>query len=152
MDPKSPGHGSWIIDTHVPWIIIVSCSINNNSIVDITMSITRQISHINHFGGGLVNVCIFHIVNRRFRWQVIHFIRPFNTNFPGTSWFVRHEPDSIVDTVIYTVNQQNRFVRIQGIRHISALYIFKLGITIIFYFHCSFFSVDGGSLRNGLLQ
>jgi len=103
MNPEPPGHRSWIIDMRVPWIIIVSCPIDYYSTVHITMSISGEVTHIYHFRRGLVNVCIFHIVNRGFRWQVVHFIRPFNAYFPGTGGFFRHKPDSIVNTIVYSL-------------------------------------------------
>jgi hypothetical protein len=112
MDTESPGYRSRIIDASIPWIIIVTRTVDNNSIVDITICVTGQVTNIYHFGGGLVNVSVFHIVNRGLRWQFIYLIWPFNANFPGTGWLIRAEPDCIIDTVIYTVNQQNRFVRI----------------------------------------
>ena len=87
MDPKPPGHWSWIIDMCVPWIIIVSCSIDYYSTVYITMRIPGQVTYIYYLGGRLIYVGIFYIVNRRFGWQVIHLIGALNTNFPWTGWF-----------------------------------------------------------------
>jgi hypothetical protein len=103
----SPGDWTGIIISPVPWIIIVPRSINHHTTVNIGISISGQVTHINYFRSGFVYICVFYIINGTFRWNFIHFSGLFHTNFPGTCWFVRLKPDGIVHTVIDVVNQQN---------------------------------------------
>jgi hypothetical protein len=152
MDPETPGHRSWIIDTCVPWAVVISCSIYDNPSVNITMVVTGQVSYVYHFRSRLVDVGIFHIIYRGFRRQLIHLVRSLDTHFPRTGRLVRCKPDSIINTVINIVNDQHGFVRIYGIGHIGAFDLLKLRVAVIKYLYLGFLPVNGSRLRNGLLQ
>ena len=61
---KTPGTRSRIIIPTIPRTIIPSSPIHRYAVIDVTSGVAGQIAHIDHVGGGIVHIGVFHIVHR----------------------------------------------------------------------------------------
>ena len=61
---KTPCHGVAIINSSSPSWVIIPCSINDGSLIDITASVSWCITDINDFRGGTIDIAVGHIVMR----------------------------------------------------------------------------------------
>ena len=66
----------------VPWIVIISCSVYHNTTIHIRAGVSGCIPNINHFRCIVINIYVFHIVDRAFCRDIFNIFRPFSAYSP----------------------------------------------------------------------
>jgi hypothetical protein len=148
----SEGHRPGIIISPVPGPVIKTGPIVHTAHVAIGMHIARRVTHIDHIGCGIIDIYIFHIVNRGFRRDFLNLIRNHRTYHPGACGSIGFKPDGIIAAIIALVNQQHRFISVNRILHIGAFNFFKLGLTVVGDLQFGLLAVHLGRLRYLVLQ
>jgi hypothetical protein len=96
---KSPGPGSWIIISAIPWLVVIPRTINNGRSINITIQISGRISHISIIRIYIIDIYIFGIVYRYIGWDQVDIYRPHSTYNKGSGRVIRNKPNAIINHI-----------------------------------------------------
>ena len=96
---KPPGPGSWIIVCSVPWLVVISRTINNGRSINITIQISGSISHISIVRIYIIDIYIFGIIHRYIGWDQVDIDRPNGAYNKRSGRVIRNKPNAIINHI-----------------------------------------------------
>ena len=85
-----------VVETAIPGIVIVPCTINHCGAVNIAPIISRGVSYIDDLWGGLINIDVLRIVFRILGGNFADLLWSFVSNNPGAIGSIGFKPNGIV--------------------------------------------------------
>lgn len=102
VEAKSPGPWPRVIGMRVPAWIIEPGTIHHHAVPHECAEISRRVSHVHPVRRGIVNIDVFHVIDRNRGWYGIDFRRDKVANAPRSLRIIRHKPDAVADGVVFS--------------------------------------------------
>jgi hypothetical protein len=145
---NTPRHRAGIIMHMMPSGIDIAGTVNNRTAIHITADISRCVAYINNIRCRVIDIDIFHMVDRGTWRHSIYHLRYRYAHCPRPQWTVCDKPNAVMAAVIVVTILDYRVGSVESIIHASIFNLCELGVAIIHYIHFGFAAFYSCGLRN----